>query len=311
MAAADVSFEVDEQDVVSVASGALVDGGDGAADDDGALVEQGQADPKLQSKEQSHATLRASRPSVAECLADVPDYELADLTLDVYNMFFLSGFVSQAFVYSLAVLITKSALYVLLTIDFARNKQFPFEQNIEADYTVQIAQFFLIPVAIVNQEELIASFFIFAHLKYSPEILQRHPGAYKWSTEISLSAEFVIAHTARFFDGLMFLILNTGVMLLEVRDVLQIFLNFAALQFLQSIDNIALEVCLNGYWTQSLQEAAQDVVDMKFAYRHRLTHRFMQMGFVVITWLVMLLIWARVHFICPSDILMIECWEEK
>jgi len=43
------------------------------------------------------------------------------------------------------------------------------------------AQFFLIPVMIVTQEELITSFFIFSHLKYSPEIKRRHPGAKKWS----------------------------------------------------------------------------------------------------------------------------------
>lgn len=86
----------------------------------------------------------------------------------------------------------------------------------------------------------------------------------------------------------MFLFINTVVMLLVIEDVLQLFLNFAALMFLQCIDNVALQgeyywtlsnlspkslfahilwyfisVCLDGLWTRSLQEAAQDVVDMK------------------------------------------------
>lgn len=40
----------------------------------------------------SHSTIRASRPSVKECLSTVPEEEMADLSLDVYNMFFLSEF---------------------------------------------------------------------------------------------------------------------------------------------------------------------------------------------------------------------------
>ena len=178
MATADDSLEVDRAGVADPSS-SRVTFTDAPADIE--KGEQSQAGPASLSKKLSHASLRASRPSVVECLSTVPDYELADLTLDVYNMFFLSEMKSQAFVYSLAVLITKTALYALLTIDIAYNKQFPFEQNVEADLTVRLAQLFLIPVAIVNQEELITSFFIFSHLKYSPEIEARHPGASKCS----------------------------------------------------------------------------------------------------------------------------------
>mgnify|MGYP000198975619 CR=1 FL=1 len=165
-------------------------------------------------------------------------------------------------------------------MDIAYNKEFPLETRRHAETAVVVAQLFLIPVAIVTQEELITSFFIFSHLKYSPEIKRRHPGATKW--------KYVVAHIARFCDGSMFLFINTVVMLLVIEDVLQLFLNFAALMFLQCIDNVALQgeyywtlsnlspkslfahilwyfisVCLDGLWTRSLQEAAQDVVDMK------------------------------------------------
>ena len=101
----------------------------------------------------------------------------------------------------------------------------------------------------------------------------------------------------RFADGFLFLIINTAVMLLQKDDVLALFLNFAALQFLQSIDNIALDVCLNGYWTRSLQEAAQDVVDCKFAYRHSWSHSCMQTSFFVLAFCIMLILWADMHFI--------------
>ena len=75
-----------------------------------------------------------------------------------------------------------------------------------------------------------------------------------------------------------------------------LFLNFAALMFLQTIDNIALQICLDGYCTRSLKEAAQDVVDMKFAYRHHYVHNCMQGSFLVVVWAAMIGIWIRVHF---------------
>ena len=158
----------------------------------------------------SHSAIRASRPSVKECLQDTPDEEMYDLTLDVYNMFFLSDICSQAFIYSFATLFVKMSLYILIMFDLGYNKEFPFDKALEVSNLVIIAQVFLIPVAIVTQEELITSFFIFSKLKYSPEVKQRHPGARKW--------KYVVAHTARLFDGLMFLFINIAVMLLQQND---------------------------------------------------------------------------------------------
>lgn len=95
----------------------------------------------------SHSTMRSNRPSVTECLSDVPEEEMADLSLDVYNMFFLSDIWSQAFFYSLAVLVVKISLYGLLMADLGRKHQLdPFLGRKPADGVVQIAQFFLIPV---------------------------------------------------------------------------------------------------------------------------------------------------------------------
>ena len=79
----------------------------------------------------SRSVMRASRPTVKECL-HTPDEEMYDLTLDVYNMFFLSNIGSQGFFYSFAVLFTKMSLYVLLLADLKHNKKFPFEENVDA-----------------------------------------------------------------------------------------------------------------------------------------------------------------------------------
>lgn len=157
-----------------------------------------------------------------------------------------------------------------------------------ATFVIKAAQVFLFPVAIVTQEELMASFRIFSHFKYSPKIMSRHPGATKW--------KFIVATGARFVDGLLFLFLNITVMFLTTRELITLFLNFASLQFLQTIDAVALQVCLDGYWTKSLQESAQDVVDMKLVYRHHNKHRVMLSSFIFVTWAVILCSWANAHF---------------
>lgn len=89
----------------------------------------------------SRSEVRASRPSVKECLGEtVPDEEMADLTLDVYNMFFLSDICSQGFVYSFATLFVKMALYILILVDLRHNKTFPFQEQILVDESVIFAQ---------------------------------------------------------------------------------------------------------------------------------------------------------------------------
>ena len=86
---------------------------------------------KQHSMLRSRSVMRASRPTVKECL-HTPDEEMYDLTLDVYNMFFLSDIGSQAFFYTFAVLFTKMSLYTLLLVDLRDNKKLPFEQNVDA-----------------------------------------------------------------------------------------------------------------------------------------------------------------------------------
>ena len=99
---------------------------------------------------------RASRPSVQECLG-VPKNEMANIELDVYNMFYISNLWSQPFFYSIAVLLTKMSLYIILAIDLQDANNYPFQQKkegMQVKLIVMMAQFFLIPVAIMIQEEL-------------------------------------------------------------------------------------------------------------------------------------------------------------
>ena len=112
--------------------------------------------------------------------------------------------------------------------------------------------------------------------------------------------EYYTAHTLRALDGLIFLYINTYLMLQAI-NMLSIFLNFSALMFLQTIDNVALKVCLDGYWTRSLQESAQDVVELKFAFRQKYAlhclHGRASILWVMATYVILVGFWVKVHFI--------------
>ena len=86
--------------------------------------------------------MRASRPTVKDCLHS-PDEEMYDLTLDVYNRFFLSDIGSQGFFYTFVVLFTKMALYTLLLVDLRDNKKLPFEQNVDAADVVSVTLLYI------------------------------------------------------------------------------------------------------------------------------------------------------------------------
>ena len=76
-----------------------------------------------------------------------------------------------------------------------------------------------------------------ANVRYDRAVLDISPDATEW--------KFTLAFLLRFVDGLYSLIINF-VLLLISDEVLSLFLNFAALAFLQSIDDVAFRLAKEG-----------------------------------------------------------------
>jgi hypothetical protein len=95
------------------------------------------------------------------------------------------------------------------------------------------------------QEDLIHAYARVANVRYDPEILKRSPAATKW--------KFVLSFPLRFLDGLYSLIINF-VLLLITDEVLSLFLNFAALGFLQSVDDVAFSLVARGYLGDRMED---------------------------------------------------------
>jgi hypothetical protein len=94
-------------------------------------------------------------------------------------------------------------------------------------------------------------------------------------------------------DGLSFLLVNTTVMFQQV-DVLNMFLSFAALQFLQSLDNVALELARKGTLSEMLQSVSMDVEFMKLPRNHNPTLQLLDTCGMIVTFLVLVSSWLAV-----------------
>lgn len=209
--------------------------------------------------------------------------ELCDIPDDVYSMFFLSRYGGLAFWYAAYVTFLKMALYTFLMIDAIDQ---PMPDQVEKK--VLAAQFLMLPIAVAIQEDLTAFFFTIANTQYSSEIQTVFKDA--------SSVKYYVANFFRGLDGFFSLLVNV-VILLKADSVLGLFLNFAALQFLQTIDNIALHLCLDGYLFDRLEHIAYQVTQVKLPRKTKSIFNAFDSLLFLLSFLGIMIAWVVIHFV--------------
>eukprot|EP00934_Nitzschia_sp_Nitz4_P009414 Nitzschia sp. Nitz4//scaffold131_size63436//51942//52757//NITZ4_006284-RA/size63436-snap-gene-0.44-mRNA-1//1//CDS//3329535295//9404//frame0 len=172
----------------------------------------------------------------------LPDDQRFELGEDVYSLIFFSPICSWSFFFAAYMILLKVTLFTFLATDLYEQSGGEFDKK---EPLIRATQFFLLPVAIAMQEDLIHVYTRIANVRYDKTIQQTSPSA----TEFKFALSFLL----RFFDGLYSLIINF-VLLLITDEVLSLFLNFAALGFLQSIDDVAFHLAANGYLGDNLED---------------------------------------------------------
>jgi len=242
--------------------------------------------------------LDESASTVPKKLCDVigtKEEDMVPLEEDVYNMLFIAHGVgrkagrdhSGAARFAFLIWIIKLGLNIFLLIDLYGERGHIFPDSSEVASHVRFAQLFLIPVNIAVQEEIVISFWLFANVRYCDEVKKFHPGA--------TQTQFRIANTMRFIDGFMFLFVNST-LLFQAKKVLEAFLNFAALQFIFSIDNVAFELARMGYLTVRLEQVANEVSETKLPLTDRggwfvYMDSFLLLGTLVLLIVIWLVTW--------------------
>jgi len=221
-------------------------------------------------------------------IVDDDDDVLVPISHDVYNMFFVSKCFGSSFFYTFYVFFLKMALYTFLAKDAVElYGTIGSQEQASTAPTVVAAQFLMLPVAVAMQADLISTYHLIANIKYSKHVLDKHPYAVKW--------KFNFASFLRGVDGLYSLLINF-VILMKATDVLTLFLNFAALQFLQQIDDIALTLAANGYLSDGLEEVAQDVMKTRLPKKHNVFFRALDSALFLMTLTILIIAWGVLSF---------------
>jgi hypothetical protein len=174
---------------------------------------------------------------------------------DVYAFILVAPVTSVPFLYSLGVIIIKYLIYGVLLVGIGEKSE-DYHTSVPK---VQAVKFLLIPVAISMQEDLIHVYAYAANLKYDKKVLKISPSATR--------AKLLLSMLLRVTDGLLSLSVNFLVMLQTHDSVIQVFLNFAALHFLQSIDDVFFLLLQKGFFGDEMEHLTSECKKVSFPRR--------------------------------------------
>jgi len=160
---------------------------------------------------------------------------------DVYAFITVAPVCSAPFMFAVVVIGIKYVIYSTLLAEIDIRK---FENE---DGLALAVKFFLIPVTVAMQEDLMAVYARLANARYDEKVLDISGAATK--------NKFILAYTMQLIDGLLSLVVNF-LKMLSTDDILDVFLNFAALHFLQDIDDVFYALVEKGFFGDDMEHMA-------------------------------------------------------
>lgn len=190
--------------------------------------------------------------SIRTLMKSKKEEDTYDLGEDVYAFIFFAPIFSFSFWFSIYVIGTKYIVYIILM--FGIDREYNPDQYAES----WIAKFFLIPVALSMKTDLMHSYFCFANVMYCDSLLEQSRHATKYKLWLS--------YFLRTVDGLLSLTVNVWLML-TTNETLSVFTNFAALYFLQDIDDVFYGLVQLGFFGDKLEYMAQQCAEIDLRRR--------------------------------------------
>ena len=179
----------------------------------------------------------------------------ATLTQNSYSLIYVGDPRSGAFWYGVTFFVFQITLPVLALTDLVDITK---ENYLGAPYgvtpVVRTAGFLTLFLAVIFFRDLLDAFERL-HEGYDREsALAQSPHATFW--------KWLLAFSLQFINGSIFLLV-IFVLNVQSTTVIGMMLNFAALGFITEIDDVAFELALRGYFSDSLQQACLDVKEHK------------------------------------------------
>jgi len=184
---------------------------------------------------------RDRRSSIKRIMHAQKEEEEIGMGENVYSLLLVSPLLGWSWFFCMTVIFIKLAILCILLSDIDLDIDFTEEVK------VTVVKGFLVPVAVTMQEDMMASFFFFANVMYNPEAIK--------ISDVATKGRLYFCYTLRTIDGILSLFCNYFIMLMTERT-LDVFLNFAALQFLYNIDDVFYEMAMKGFFGNDLEDHA-------------------------------------------------------
>ena len=245
---------------------------------------------RLESREEeSERLLQESEKEDWDKLSCRPGDELDESSFnqDTFSFMITSKPWSLPFLTSLMVFFLKSAIFYLVLANLvnwgANFNKLGIPVSVSA--TVVVSQFFAFGISVFTQDDLITSMLLvyegFHDIKRSLPNVTR----LQWSSAVVLSA----------VDALLGL-LATFVLIIDSATVLDVLLNFAAVEFVSQLDNIAFELAKSGFLGQHNQIEAEELEELTYKVRRKAkTPGFIRGLGMCVVLVVILSLWLTIY----------------
>jgi hypothetical protein len=226
-------------------------------------------------------------PPAAAASGQHEDEQQHELEEDVFSVLFVSPIFSVAFMYSIFIVAVQMIILILCLIGLFRDSspgnylQIP----VQNEFSESLAQALAIMVSIFVSGDIVNALCVF-DVKYSTSVQSELPGAKKWkwyfTNVLRLSVGGLGLAVAFFF-------------IVQGTDALGLFLDFAVVQFVSELDDIAFHLADKGVLALQIQEATRAVKGVRMGYKSKT----LQKSKSSISWKVLLYLLLSVVLFVP------------
>ena len=187
------------------------------------------------------------------------DLELPD---DVYSMLFVANWKSVAFWFAILVFAIQLTILGLVGVDLTKDA--PGDDNENklnvppiVETPVAIAQGIALMIAVLNQDDITLTLILVAvglsspFRQVLPSLQAKFPGG---ATQV----QFWLANFLRILEGLV-VVFVSFIFIVQADNVLDIFLNFAAIEFVAELDNLCYRLASEGWFGERLKLVAKKI----------------------------------------------------
>eukprot|EP00978_Attheya_sp_CCMP212_P045430 scaffold346263_cov24-Attheya_sp.AAC.1 len=158
---------------------------------------------------------------------------------DIFSLMFICNIKSLGFAYSVFFFALQVAILVLIAINVLLDAPDgnPLNVPVGTRLDVIVGQVLALFVSLITQSDFLATFDLI-NVKYDATVLSLFEGATR--------TKWIVSNICRFLVGVLSIAISF-ILIVQSTKVIDLFFNFAAVQFVSDLDNIAFQLAYRGY----------------------------------------------------------------